>query len=644
MAKTGAAKKAGKPTIDLKASSDSGFSSTDNITRDTTPTLTGTADAGAKVTIKDGSTVIGTVTADSSGDWSFTTKALSDGSHGLTATAIDKDGNVSSPSPALTVKIDHAKPAAPTIDLKTASDSGLSSTDNLTGDATPTLTGKAEAGSTVTIKDGATVLGTVISDSSGKWSFTTDMLADGSHKLTATATDKAGNSSAASSKLTVTVDTTPPDAPSIDLKAVSDTGASSSDDFTSDVTPTLTGKAEAGATVTIKDGTTVIGTAVADSSGKWSFTASTLSEGSHSLTVMQTDKAGNGGPASAALIVTIDTTAPNTPTIALHPGFDTGSSGADGITSAQPLLLTGTADAGALVTISEGSTVLGSTYADENGDWLFASSVLVAGSHSLTATASDGAGNFRAASSALALMIDTVAPDASTIDLVAASDTGASSTDNLTTDATPTLAGTAEAGATVTVLDGSTVLGTTTVDGSGHWRFTAGALGDGAHSFTATVTDIAGNISSAPTALTVTVVLTRVDLTSLSLSDGFIIQGDTAYDNAGWSVSSAGDVNGDGFADVIIGAHNGDDGGNMAGEAYVVFGTTSGFGTTIDGRQVLDLTTLSTTQGFRILGDAAQYSTGYSVSGGGDVNGDGNADFSIEVAGNHNLKEADFVL
>ena len=57
---------------------------------------------------------------------------------------------------------------------------------------------------------------------------------------------------------------------------------------------------------------------------------------------------------------------------------------------------------------------------------------------------------------------------------------------------------------------------------------------------------------------------------------GFIIQGDAAGDQAGWSVSSAGDVNGDGFDDLIVGAPFGDDGGTDAGEAYVVFGKARG--------------------------------------------------------------------
>ena len=120
-----------------------------------------------------------------------------------------------------------------------------------------------------------------------------------------------------------------------------------------------------------------------------------------------------------------------------------------------------------------------------------------------------------------------------------------------------------------------------------------------------------------------------IDLTTLSAAEGFIIQGDAADDQIGSSVSSAGDVNGDGFDDLIVGAIRGDDGGTDAGEAYVVFGTASGFGTNVGGRQVIDLTTLSAAEGFIIQGDAADDRTGISVSSAGDVNGDGFDDLIV---------------
>jgi Ca2+-binding RTX toxin-like protein len=120
-----------------------------------------------------------------------------------------------------------------------------------------------------------------------------------------------------------------------------------------------------------------------------------------------------------------------------------------------------------------------------------------------------------------------------------------------------------------------------------------------------------------------------LDLTTLTPAQGFIIQGDAEGDNAGFSVASAGDVNGDGFADLILGAPLGDDGGFNAGEAYVVFGGAGGFGASVGGRQVLDLTTLTPAQGFIIQGDEAFDYAGRSVASAGDVNGDGFADLIV---------------
>ena len=81
---------------------------------------------------------------------------------------------------------------------------------------------------------------------------------------------------------------------------------------------------------------------------------------------------------------------------------------------------------------------------------------------------------------------------------------------------------------------------------------------------------------------------------SFTATQGFVIQGDAAGDSAGRSVSSAGDVNGDGFADLIIGAPYGDAGRRrLAGQAYVIFGTAAGFGTVdLAGRAVISLSNL----------------------------------------------------
>ena len=123
----------------------------------------------------------------------------------------------------------------------------------------------------------------------------------------------------------------------------------------------------------------------------------------------------------------------------------------------------------------------------------------------------------------------------------------------------------------------------------------------------------------------------NLDLTRMSAADGFRISGEKPGELSGWSISSAGDVNGDGFDDILIGGPRapirGPADGPGSGKAYVVFGKASGFGTD------LNLASLNGTNGFQIRG---QYDgTGNAVSAAGDVNGDGFDDMIIGAASGH---------
>ena len=117
---------------------------------------------------------------------------------------------------------------------------------------------------------------------------------------------------------------------------------------------------------------------------------------------------------------------------------------------------------------------------------------------------------------------------------------------------------------------------------------------------------------------------TDLDLSALDGADGFRLEGIDASDRSGYSVSDAGDVNGDGFDDLIVGALGATLNGNsQAGESYVVFGKASGF------TAGLDLSALGGTDGFRLDGIDGPDRSGRSVSGAGDVDGDGFADLII---------------
>ncbi|PSO15064.1 hypothetical protein C7G42_29225 [Bradyrhizobium sp. MOS003] len=176
-------------------STDSGTAG-DKITNDNAIELKGSAAAGSTVKFYDGTTQIGSTTADSSGNWDYITKILTDAKHTLTATATSASGLTSAASVALAVTVDTKAPTAPTIASNTVNSANQ-----------VVMSGSAEASSVVKVFDGTTQIGTATANSSGVWNYTTSGLAAGSHSLTAKAMDAAGNTSTASTVATASIST-----------------------------------------------------------------------------------------------------------------------------------------------------------------------------------------------------------------------------------------------------------------------------------------------------------------------------------------------------------------------------------------------------------------------------------------------------
>ena len=114
-----------------------------------------------------------------------------------------------------------------------------------------------------------------------------------------------------------------------------------------------------------------------------------------------------------------------------------------------------------------------------------------------------------------------------------------------------------------------------------------------------------------------------MNLSDLDGANGFVINGIDESDWCGVSVSSAGDINNDGYDDIIIGALGADPNGDISGESYVVFGKATGYSAS------LELSALDGTNGFVINGIDAYHYSGYSVSSAGDINNDGYDDIII---------------
>jgi hypothetical protein len=514
----------------------------------------------------------------------------------------------------------------PVLDLDDADDSGSNKADNVTSQTSElTIRGKAEANALVQLFDGSTPLGTTTADATtGAFSFEV-ALAAGAYAITAKAIDAAGNESAASDPLTVTVDTTAVPPSGLRLAAGDDTGSSDSDNITNkDSGLTITGTAEAGATVQFFNDATPLGTTTADATtGVFNFVVpQTLEEGEHSITATATDAAGNVSDASA-LVITVDMTAPADPAIISPIAVDNIINAAE---KTAGVAISGTAPSSTTVEVRIGGGTAQSVTSNGSGNWstTFASGAIPADTTGVVIEARtiDTAGNPSAWVSEHAVTIDTTAPDAPTgLDLATADDTGSSDSDNITNkDSGLTITGAAEAGAAVGLFDGTTLLGTTTASPSNTFSL-AVTLDEGVRSITAKAIDAAGNVSIASLQLNISV-LRPVELSAIasgSSNRGFVINGAAANDFSGQSVSSAGDVNGDGFDDLIVGAPGADRNG---GASYVVFGKASS--------TAVNLSAIASgTGGFVINGASRGDRSGTSVSSAGDVNGDGFDDLIV---------------
>ncbi|MDQ9026540.1 Ig-like domain-containing protein, partial [Acinetobacter gerneri] len=466
-------------------------------TNDTTPSISGTAEAGSTVTvvIKDGAnTVTVTAVANSQGKWSVDSPVLSEGSHDISVTAKDPAGN-SSVNPAEgTVVIDTTAPVV-TLDPLAP-----------TNDTTPSISGTAEAGSTVTvvIKDGAnTVTVTAVANSQGKWSVDSPVLSEGSHDVSVTAKDPAGNSSVNPAEGTVVIDTTPPTGLIVSFEE--DTGLAG-DGITSNGTINVTGVED--------DANWSYST-----DGGLSWTPGTggsfeLDEGTYQdVQVKQQDAAGNEEIVDFGKVV-IDKTAPTG--LSAQLADDTGFSNSDGITQNGLVNVTG---------IEEGATW---SYSLNGGQsWIKGegtSFTVPAGTSNVVIKQTDAAGNTSDLVSLGNITVDTTKP-VLTI-----------TSPSLTNDVTPTITGTAEANATVTVIIASssnnTFTATVNADSNGVWTYTSPELtANTTYTLYATQTDAAGNLGSTSSALNIDT-LPPSFITAEVSPNGSIINGKVSEGNA----------------------------------------------------------------------------------------------------------------
>jgi len=500
----------GSVAASVSFSNDSGASGSDFVTRIAAQDLSGTLSAATaagervEVSLDDGHSWQTAANDTGSSRWSLDGQTLA-GSGTLQVRV--SNAVASSASLKQAYVLDTAAPEARPLGVAFSVDSGDSSTDLVTNTPVQTLSGtlSADLGAGehvwVSLDNGATFLQAVSTGARG-WSLDT-LLAEGAHGLQVMVVDSAGNEGHPyhASYVLLTA------APSSHLGALAlsaDTGSSATDFLTNVARQTVS----AALSAPLDDGVALLGSSDGGQTwtdvtamvagGRLAWTGVTLLPGSGSLQLKAVDLAGNESVLTRQ-DYTLDTTPPAVAGVpALAPDSDSGSAG-DGVTRFQRVVLSGTAEALAEVTLydSVGGSVIGTVRADARGAWQVMTSALADGDHAITVRQTDGAGNTSAPGAVLALTIDSTAPAAPDAPRLA----GAAGAGGLA----PTITGSAEAHAMVTLYDGAFVIGRASADALGTWSVPT-TLGYGSHALTVVQADAAGNVSAPSTALALEIV------------------------------------------------------------------------------------------------------------------------------------------
>ncbi|KCZ15641.1 Ig-like domain-containing protein, partial [Acinetobacter baumannii] len=448
-------------------------------------TITGLTEANSTVTVKDSSgKIIGTAKSDNDGKYTvILDKAYLNGEN-LTISAEDLVGNKSTIQTILAD--DKTAPIGLTVAIDTAG---------------KVVKGVTEANAVVTVKNAAgIVVGTATADTAGKYSITLDKVYLNGESLSATASDQSGNATAP--KTIIAPDTT---APSSLTASIGTAGK------------VVTGVTEANAVVTVKNAAgIVVGTATADTAGKYSITLDKVYLNGESLSATASDQSGNA--TAPKTIIAPDTTAPSSLTASI------GTAGK---------VVTGVTEANAVVTVKNAAgIVVGTATADATGKYSVTLNKAYLNGESLNVTAADKAGNATVPKTIVAP--DTTAPSSLTATIDAAG---------------KAITGVTEANATVTVKNVvGTIVGTGTADATGKYSVTLDKIYLNGESLSAIAADKAGNTTAATTIIASDTTAPSSLIATIDAS-GKVVTGVTEANAVVTVKNTAGTVVGTGTAD-----------------------------------------------------------------------------------------------
>jgi large repetitive protein len=424
----------------------------------------GTGDPGSIVVMIDGTTRVGEGQVNDLGVFRIAmTYPPEDGAlHTIHAHAVDLPGNVSTPTTPITFTHDSII-TLPFIHFPSQGASLNTSSVTFVGDAKPNAD--------VILSENGSGFASTTADEFGSWSLT-HTFAAGTHAIVASTPGEG-----AAPARTFTIDLSAPPAPIVTSPMPGD--------FLNSSIVEIAGTAEPNVNVRIREAGILRTTTAATASGTFSTTLP-FNDGAHTIEVTSMDAAGNLS-GSAFVPFTVDTVAPPKPVILAPRTND--------FVNTNPVVMSGTGEAGSVVRIFEGTVVIGSASVSGAGTWSTAISFTQA-AHSVRAAAFDAAQNQGPLSPYTSFTVDTTPPPAPVITAPAASST--------VTTSSVLIAGTAEPGATVQVKEGLTTIGTAGADGSGDWDVVV-TMTNGSHTINARAQDAALNLSAVSASRTFTV-------------------------------------------------------------------------------------------------------------------------------------------
>jgi Bacterial Ig-like domain (group 3) len=471
----------------------------------TVTSQSGTNTPTGSVTFYNGSTSLGTATLGSTGTATFSTTTLPVGSESITASYGGDSNDAGSTSQPVTVTITSAIVSTTTVLASSATSINSGQSVTFTATVAPKSGSNVPTG-TVTFLDGTTALGTGTLNASGVATFTTTTLATGTQSITASYGGDSKDSSSVSQVVSVIVGQSAVATTTTLTASAAQIAVGQSVAFTAKVVPQSGNVVPAGS-IQFYDGTVSLGKASLNAGGTATFSTTTLAAGTHSITASYFgDSTDSSSKSQAVTVVVGQSTVASSTTLTASPTQTTTGQSVAFTATVSPAsgsnVPTGT------VTFLDGTTTLGTGTLNGNGVATFSTTSLIVGTHSITASYGGDSKDSSSVSQAVSVVVSTALSQSSVLTATSLSASATQLTPGQSVTFTATVvpqAGSNVPTGTITFLDGTATLGTTSLNGSGIATFSTTSLVAGTHSIVASYGGDSKDAASVSSAVTIIV-------------------------------------------------------------------------------------------------------------------------------------------